>query len=89
MRRESPVAFYARYAAEILSKVARYGALYWRYRRIFARVRRGPGPERDVAMQPAQDGDFDALALFTATQAARAAAEKQRRRSAAGAGTEV
>jgi radical SAM superfamily enzyme YgiQ (UPF0313 family) len=89
MRRESPLAFYTRYASEILSKAARYGALYWRYRRIFKRVQLRHGATMDVAMQPVQDSDFDALELFTATQAARAAAEKQRRRTAAGAGTEV
>ena len=43
----------------------------------------------DLAMQPAQAGDFDALELFTATQAARAEAQTQRGRRAAGAGTEV
>ena len=75
--------FYARYAAEIVSKVARYGALYWRYRRILERVRRTPATEVDVAMQPVQDGELDALELFTATAGARAAAEKQRHRKAA------
>ena len=79
MRRESPFVFYPGYAAEIVSKIARCGALYWRYKRILERVRRGPGPDMDVAMQPVQDADLDALELFTATEAARAAAEKQRR----------
>ena len=83
MRRENPIVFYARYAAEIVSKIARYGALYWRYRRILEHVRRTPATEVDVAMQPVQDGELDALELFTATAGARAAADKQRRRKAA------
>ncbi len=82
MRRENPVVFYGRYAAEIVSKIARYGALYWRYRRILAHVRRTPATEVDVAMQPVQDGDLDALELFTVTEGARAAADKQRKRKA-------
>ena len=83
MRRENPIVFYARYGAEIVSKLARYGALYWRYRRILARVERTPDTGLDIAMQPAQDGDLDALELFNATAGARAAADKQRRRKAA------
>jgi radical SAM superfamily enzyme YgiQ (UPF0313 family) len=89
MRRENPVVFYGRYAAEIVSKLAQYGTLYWRYRRILERVRRTPPTEVDVAMQPVRDGDLDALELFTATESARAAADKQRRRKAALAGAEA
>ncbi len=89
MRLENPLVFYARYGAEIVSKIARYGALYWRYKRILERVRRGPGPDMDVAMQPVQDADLDALELFTATEGARAAADKQRRRKAAVAAAEA
>ncbi len=89
MRRENPVVFYARYGAEIVSKIVRYAVLYWRYRRILEHVRRTPGTEVDVAMQPVQDADLDALELFTATEAARAAAEKQRRRKAAVAAAEA
>jgi len=83
MPRENPLVFYPRYAAEIVSKVVRYGALYWRYHRILERVRRTPATGVDVAMQPVRDGDLDALELFTATAGARAAADKQRKRKAA------
>jgi len=83
MRRENPLVFYARYGAEIVSKIVRYTALYWRYRRILEHVRRTPGTGVDVAMQPVRDGDLDALELFNATAGARAAAEKQRRKKAA------
>ena len=81
--------FYARYAAEIVSKIVRVRCAVLAHRRILERVRRGPGPEMDVAMAPVQDGDLDALELFTATAAARAAAEKQRRRKAAVAAAEA
>ena len=66
-----------------MSKLARYGALYWRYRRILEHVRRTPGVEVDVAMQPVQDADLDALELLTATAGARVAADKQRQRKRA------
>ncbi len=89
MPRENPIVFYGRYAAEIVSKVARYGALYWRYRRILEHVRRTPATEVDVAMQPVRDGDLDALELFNATAGARAAADKQRKRKAALASAEA
>jgi hypothetical protein len=61
-------------------KVARFVAMWWRYWRIYRRVRRGPGPEMDVAMLPVREGDFDALELFTATAAARTVVEKRRRK---------
>jgi hypothetical protein len=40
----------------------------------------------DVAMMPVREGDFDALEMFTATAAARAAVEKRKRKLAAAAG---
>jgi radical SAM superfamily enzyme YgiQ (UPF0313 family) len=83
MPRENPLVFYGRYGAEIVSKIVRYAALYWRYRRILKHVERTPDAEPDVAMQPVKDGDLDALELFNATAGARAAAEKQRRKKAA------
>jgi radical SAM superfamily enzyme YgiQ (UPF0313 family) len=77
---ESPFVFYPRYGWEIASKLARFAAMYWRYWRIYKRVQRGPGPDLDVAMMPVREGDFDALELFTATQAARTVVEKRRRK---------
>jgi hypothetical protein len=61
--------------------------MWWEYWRIYRRVRRGPAAEMDVAMMPVQEGDFDALELFTATAAARTAVEKRRRKLAAAAGS--
>jgi hypothetical protein len=84
---ETPFAFYSRYGWEIASKLLRFGAMWWEYWRIYRRVRRGPAAEMDVAMMPVQEGDFDALELFTATAAARTAVEKRRRKLAAAAGS--
>jgi hypothetical protein len=58
----------------------RFGAMWWEYWRIYKRVQRGPGPEVDVAMMPVREGDFDALEMFTATQAARSVVDKRRRK---------
>jgi hypothetical protein len=80
---ENPLVFYTRYGAETVAKLFRYGALYWRYRSILKRVQRTPSTGVDVAMQPVQDADLEALELFTVTAGARAAADKQRRRKAA------
>jgi radical SAM superfamily enzyme YgiQ (UPF0313 family) len=76
---ESRLSFYPRYAWEILSKHVRFARMYWRYWRILKRVERDPAPYTDVAMTPVQEGDFDVLEMFVATEAARAAVEKRRR----------
>ena len=59
--------------------------MYWRYRSILRRVVRDAASYPDVAMMPVEDGEFDALEMFTATQAARSAVDKQRRYRAAAA----
>jgi hypothetical protein len=80
---ESPLSFYLRYGWEVLSKHARLAALYWRYRRILKRVERDPSTYVDIAMMPVQEDEFDELELFTATQAARSAVNKQLHRKGA------
>jgi hypothetical protein len=80
---ETRLSFYPRHAWDTLTKYARLGAMYWRYRRILKRVVRETASHDDVAMMPVADGDFDALEMFTATQAARSAVDKQRRYKAA------
>jgi hypothetical protein len=82
---ENPFSFYLRYAWETLSKAVRFAGLYWRYRRALSRALRGASASTDIAMAPVQAGDLDALELFTATQASRAAADRDRRRRAAAA----
>ena len=80
---ENPLSFYPRYAWEMVSKHARAVVLYWRYLRILKRVERDTRPYTDVAMTAVQEDDFDALEMFTATDAARAVVDKQRRKTAA------
>jgi len=79
---ESPLSFYPRHAWEVLSKHVRLAAMYWRYWRILKRVERDTGSYADIAMMPVQEGEFDELELFTATQAARSAVNKQLHRKA-------
>jgi radical SAM superfamily enzyme YgiQ (UPF0313 family) len=78
--RESPLAFYARFGWESLVKYARFAGLYGRYRWTLHKVVRDPRPYTDLALQPPRLEDLGALELFTATESARAAAQKQRRR---------
>jgi len=80
---ESPLSFYPRYAWEVLSKHVRLAAMHWNFRRILKRVERDTGSYDDVAMMPVQEDEFDALEMFTVTQAARSAVDKQRRRKPA------
>jgi radical SAM superfamily enzyme YgiQ (UPF0313 family) len=87
MSRENPFVFYARYGWEIAVKHARFARLYWQYRRTLKRVQRDPRPYTDTAMNPVQTSDVDALEMFKTTAGARAAADKQRRRTAAAAAT--
>jgi len=80
---EASLHYYPRHAWETLTKYARLGAMYWRYRCILKRVARDATSYPDVAMMPVEDAEFDALEMFTATQAARSAVDKQRRYQAA------
>ena len=79
---ESPLSFYPRYAWEVLSKHVRLAGMYWHFRRILKRVERDTGSYDDVAMMPVQEDEFDELELFTVTQAARSAVNKQLHRKA-------
>lgn len=82
---ESLWVFYPRYAWEVLSKHARFAAMYWRFRRILKSVEREQlAAYDDIAMRPVQEDEFDDLEIFTATEAARAAVDKQRRQKAIG-----
>ena len=79
---EPPLVFHARYAWETCSKYARFLSIYLRYRRTLKRVMRDSRPYTDVAMTPVDTAEFERLELFQSTEAARAAAEKARRRKA-------
>jgi radical SAM superfamily enzyme YgiQ (UPF0313 family) len=78
---ELPGVFHLKLLAETALKVVRFGALYLRYRLTLRRVLRDPRPYMDTAMTPVQEGELDALELFNATDAARKATAKQRRRA--------
>jgi len=79
--RENPLAFYPRYAAELVSKHARLVRLVWHYGRIRKRLKRDPHARsyRDQALTPVSETELDAFEMFSATDAAKTAAEKVRR----------
>jgi len=78
---ESAWVFYPRYALETASKVARLGALYWRFRNVRARVESDPRKDEytDVAITPAAEDDVEVLSLFEGVRAARPAAQGSQR----------
>ena len=80
---EGVLSFYPRRAWEILWKHVRLAAMYWRFRRILKRVQRDTKSYADIAMTPVQEDEFDELEMFTVTQAARSAVNKQLHRKAA------
>jgi radical SAM superfamily enzyme YgiQ (UPF0313 family) len=89
MEIENPLVFYPRTLWEIVSKHARFAAMYWRYRRTLRRVQRDTRPYSDLAMTPPKPDDVYALELFSATQGGQKAAERALRRQTAAAGTRV
>ena len=80
---ESRLSFYPRRVWEVLSKHARLAAMHWRFRRILKRVERDTASYPDIAMMPVRQEEFDALEIFTVTQSARSAVDKQLHRKAA------
>jgi len=80
---ESPLAFYPRYAWDILTKHVRFARMYWEHRGILRRVLRDASAHVDVAMTPVQDSEFEEMQMYTETPAAKFAVDKLRRRKAA------
>ena len=80
---ENRLLFYARYIRSTLATHVGLLSMYLRYSRILKRVQRDTAAQEDIAMVPPQAGDFEALEMYTATQAAREQVEKQRRKAAA------
>ena len=76
---ENPIAFYFRYATEILSKHFRFAVMYGQYRRILRRALRVSVASVDVAMTPVEEGEFETLEMYSTTPATRIAVEKLRR----------
>ena len=79
MPRENALAFYSRYAGEIVSKHVRFAIMYWQYRRILRCALRAGADTADVAMTPVNDDEFETLEMYTTTPAAKIAVEKLRR----------
>jgi radical SAM superfamily enzyme YgiQ (UPF0313 family) len=84
---ESPLAFYSRYAGEILSKHVRFARMYWQHWRTLRRVELDARTYEDAAMTPVQDSEFEEMQMYTATPAAKFAVEKLRRRKPSPAAT--
>jgi radical SAM superfamily enzyme YgiQ (UPF0313 family) len=79
--RESVLAFYPRYFAEVVSKHWRMGRLIWK----FSAVRRAIKADKnartymDQALAPVAEGELDTLEMFNVHDAAKAAVSKARR----------
>jgi Radical SAM superfamily len=78
--REHPLVFYPKYAAEIVVKVCRYGAMVRRFYSIYRRVERDPNKANytDLAIAPSAAGELETLSLFTETRGGEAAVTKKR-----------
>ena len=82
--REPILPFYARYAAQTMSKHVRLLRFALRIARVRRELKRDPAARfyMDQALTPVQDGDLDRLEMFTATQGARSAGDKAKRDAA-------
>ena len=78
---EHPFFFYPRYAADLVVKHVRIGRMIWRMAKVRRAVKRDPNRRAymDTALTPVSDEEMDALEMFTATEAARGAADKAKR----------
>ncbi|MDB5867512.1 MAG: radical protein [Betaproteobacteria bacterium] len=79
MPRESVLAFYRRYFWSVAATYVNFARMYRQHSQILKRALRDDAPHEDVAMQPVNEHDIEALELFTHTPAAKAVAEKQRK----------
>jgi pyruvate-formate lyase-activating enzyme len=82
---ESPLVFYPRLAWETLSKQARLFLLSRRYARMRKRIVSDPAAAsyKDLALTPVSAGEVEVLEMFSATESARQAVEKAKRKVAA------
>jgi radical SAM superfamily enzyme YgiQ (UPF0313 family) len=80
---EGRLAFYGRYAWDILCKHIRFAGMYWQYRSTLRRVTRDATPFMDTAMTPVEEAEFQTLEIFSSTRGSKSVVEKLRRRSAA------
>ena len=82
---ENPLTFYPRYWADIVAKHIGIGRMVWRMGRVRRALKRDPEAcnYTDIALTPAVAGDLDELEMFSVSEAARTAADKARKRTAA------
>jgi len=83
MKRENPLVFYPTYAWQIIAKHAKLLRMYVHYSRMLKRVLADDTPHRDIAMEPVRADEFQALEMYTHTQAARDQTERARKKVAA------
>ena len=85
LKTEFPVFFHIRYVWETLNKYSRYLKVMWDFNRIRKAVESDPEGEHymDIALSPVSDDELESYDMFTATDAARSAVEKARKRHAA------
>jgi hypothetical protein len=78
---ENPLFFYPRYLADLVVKHARILKMIRRIGAVRRDIKRDPNRRAymDTALMPVSDEEMDALEMFTATESARAAAEKAKR----------
>ncbi len=81
LRRESPFAFYPRYAWETFNKARDYWRVYRRFKRILNEALNAPDrwTYSDVAIAPPAHDEFDTLALYHQTTGGEAALARKHR----------
>ena len=82
--RENPLVFYPRYWAGTLVKLSKYAVVYWRANRTLKEVTQAPDrwTYTDLAIEPPQADEFEALDLYHATSGGEAALARKRREDA-------
>jgi radical SAM superfamily enzyme YgiQ (UPF0313 family) len=78
---ESPVAFYARYAGDTAQKAAKLARRWLHLKSIVRKIEADPNSMayRDDALIPVAEEDSEHMELYTQTEAARVAVERERR----------
>ncbi len=78
---ENPLLFYPRYAFDLIAKHVRVVRMMLRLAAVRRAIKRDPDRRSymDTALAPVSDQEMDALEMFTATDAARHAADKAKR----------
>ena len=82
--RESPLTFYPRQVADLVTKHLHLAGMVWRLAQVRSALKRDPQARAymDQALTPVQANEMDVLEMFTHTDQARAATQKTRRDAA-------